>query len=152
MFRLLSDNEVALNELLVACRESIDHYQDAIDLVESSDVAKIFMGIVKNRKLFLNRLASAIRELGDLPSVPDPDKEAGEMMLHHLGAALSTDYTNEALTQRIKAEEHILTLIHAARSTDPNQPYITLLSDLSIHIEEAINTLAAELQNFGNHH
>lgn len=141
MFRLLSDTEVALNELLVACRESIDHYQDAAELVGQSDIAKRFLDIAKRRKLFLNRLSSAIRDLGDLPSVPDPDKEAGEMMLHHLGAALSSDYTNEALTQRIKTEEHILALVHAARKTEPNQSCTTLLIELSSHIEEAINML-----------
>ena len=141
MFRLLSDTEVALNELLVACRESIDHYQDAAKLVGQSDIAERFLDIAKRRKLFLNRLSSAIRDLGDLPSVPDPDKEAGEMILHRLGAALSSDYTNEALTQRIKTEEHILALVHATRKTEPNQSCTTLLIELSSHIEEAINTL-----------
>lgn len=141
MFRLLSDTEVALNELLVACRESIDHYQDAAELVGQSDIAERFLDIAKRRKLFLNRLSSAIRDLGDLPSVPDPDKEAGEMILHRLGAALSSDYTNEALTQRIKTEEHILALVHATRKTEPNQSCTTLLIELSSHIEEAINTL-----------
>ncbi len=146
MFRLLSDTEVALNELLVACRESIDHYQDATELVERPDTATIFMEIVKNRKLFLPRLESAIRELGDLPSVPDPDKEAGEMVLHHLGAALSTDYTNEALTQRINAEQHMLTLVNAARATDANQSCTTLLIDLSKHIKETIKILTCQSQ------
>lgn len=141
MFRLLSDTEVALNELLVACRESIDHYQDAAELVGQSDIAERFLDIAKRRKLFLNRLSSAIRDLGDLPSVPDPDKEAGEMILHRLGAALSSDYTTEALTQRIKTEEHILALVHATRKTEPNQSCTTLLIELSSHIEEAINTL-----------
>jgi len=147
MFRLLSDIEVALNELFVACRESIDHYKDAAELVGQPDIAKIFLDIANNRKLFLTRLASAIKELGDLPSVPDPDKEAGEMMYHHLGAALSADYTNEALTQRVKAEENILTLIHAARTTEPNPSCSTLLTDLSIHIEEEIKRLTAAIKN-----
>ncbi|MDR7089000.1 MULTISPECIES: DUF2383 domain-containing protein [Cellvibrio] len=141
MFRLLSDTEVALNELFVACRESIDHYHDAAELVGQSEIAKHFLDIANSRKLFLNRLASAIRELGDLPSVPDPDKEAGEMMLHHLSAALSSDYTNEALAQRIKTEEHILALVNAARKTEPNQSCTGLLNDLTSHIEDAINTL-----------
>ncbi len=79
MFRLLSDIEVALNELLVACRESVDHYRDAAELVGQADIAERFLDIAKRRTLFLNRLVSAIRELGDLPSTPDPDKETGEI-------------------------------------------------------------------------
>lgn len=142
MFRLLSDTEVALNELLVACRESVDHYQDAIKLVDQSEVANNFRDIAHHRKLFLNRLATAIRELGDLPSAPDPDKETSEMIIHHLGAALSPDYSREVLTQRIAAEEHIKTLIDNTRATEINATGRALLDDLSQHAEETIKTLS----------
>lgn len=147
MFRLLSDTEVALNELLVACRESVDHYQDAAKLVGEPDIAGSFLRILDSRKLFLTRLASAIRELGDLPTAPDPDKEAGEMILHHLGAALSDDYTNEALAQRIAAEENILELIKTARTTEPNQSCANLLNDLAKHVEESLNMLTESTDN-----
>ena len=142
MFRLLSDTEVALNELLVACRESVDHYQDAIKLVDQSEIVNSFRDITHHRKLFLNRLATAIRELGDLPSAPDPDKETSEMIIHHLGAALSPDYSREVLTQRIAAEEHIKTLIDNTRATEINETGCALLDDLSQHIEETIKTLS----------
>jgi len=143
MFHLLSDSEVALNELLIACRESVDHYQDATELVEHSDIAESFRQIANQRKLFLNRLESAIRELGDLPSVPDPDKEAGAMILHHLGAALSPDYTNELLAQRIAAEEHILTLIDQARATKLNPSCAALLTDLASHVAQTSKLFSA---------
>jgi hypothetical protein len=143
MFRLLSDTEVALNELLVACRESVDHYQDAIKLVEQAEVVNSFQDIANHRKLFFNRLATAIRELGDLPSAPDPDKEASEMIIHHLGAALSPDYSAEALSQRMAAEEHIKALIDNARATDINETGRALLDELSQHVEETIKTLSA---------
>jgi hypothetical protein len=137
MFRLLSDAEVALNELLVACRESVDHYQD-----EQSEATDIFRDIANQRKLFFNRLANAIRELGDLPSAPDPDKETTEMIIHHLGAALSPDYLSEAISQRISAEEHIQELIAKARETEINETGSVLLNDLSLHVDETIKTLA----------
>lgn len=143
MFRLLSDIEVALNELLVACRESVDHYQDATELVEHADIAKNFAKIASQRKTFLTRLEAAIRELGDLPSVPDPDKEASAMMLHHLGAALSPDYTNELLAQRIEAEEQIMNLIDQARATAVNESCAALLTDLANHVEQTIKLFSA---------
>jgi len=145
MFRLLSDTEVALNELLVACRESVDHYQDAIKLVEQHEIATTFQSVANQRKLFCNRLEEAIRELGDLPSVPDPDKEVGEMIIHHLGAALSVDYTNDVLTQRITAEEHIMELIRNAGETNANEANKNLLRELSKHTEETIKTLSSTI-------
>lgn len=143
MFHLLSDTEVALNEILVACRESVDHYEDAIKLVENPDITERFQKIATQRKLFFKRLSVAIRELGDLPSVPDPDKETGEMILHHLGAALTPDYTNEVLTQRIEREQQLLELIRNARNTDVNETCRTLLDDLSAHVNDAITLLSS---------
>ena len=69
MFRLLSDTEVALNELLVACRESVDHYQDAIKLIEQSDVANSFRAIANHRKPFFNRLMFLKKDLRSYRSV-----------------------------------------------------------------------------------
>lgn len=142
MFHLLSDTEVALNEILVASRESVDHYEDAIKLIENTEVAEGFQHIAAQRKLFFKRLSTAIRELGDLPSVPDPDKETGEMLLHHLGAALTPDYTNEAIAQRLEAEQHLQELINNARDTDPNENCRALLDDLFLHVSDAIKLLS----------
>lgn len=143
MFHLLSDTEVLLNEILVACRESVDHYEDAIQLIENADITERFQQIAAQRKLFFNLLSAAIRELGDLPSVPDPDKETGEMILHHLGAALTPDYSGEVITQRIAAEENIKSLIKNARETDLNEKGRALLDDLLQHVEKTIETLSA---------
>lgn len=146
MFRLLSDTEVALNELLVACRESIDHYQDATKLVEKSEIATGFHTIANQRKLLCKRLAETIRDLGDLPSVPDPDKEAGAMIIHHLGAALSPDYTNQILTQRITAEEHIMELIDKAQESNERGTCELLLNDLSKHAADTLKILSSARQ------
>lgn len=143
MFHLLSDTEVALNEILVACRESVDHYEDAIKLVENPDITERFQKIATQRKLFFKRLSAVIRELGDLPSVPDPDKETGEMILHHLGAALTPDYTNEVLAQRIEREQQLLELIRSARNTDANETCRVLLDDLSAQVNDAITLLSS---------
>jgi len=143
MFHLLSDTEVALNEILVACRESVDHYEDAIKLVENPSITERFQKIATQRKMFFKRLSAAIRELGDLPSVPDPDKETGEMILHHLGAALTPDYTSELLAQRIEREQQLLELIRNARDTDANETCRVLLDDLSTHVNDAITLLSS---------
>ena len=145
MFRFLSDTEVALNELLVACRESVDHYQDAIKLVEDPEIANHFQSIASQRKIMCTQLGGIIRELGDLPTVPDPDKEAGEMIIHHLGAALSPDYTNDALTQRLDAEENIIQLIANARGTDMKDAHNNFLDQLAIHIQDTIRILSAAI-------
>ena len=143
MFRILSDIEVVLNELLVACRESVDHYEDAIERIDGSTEATRLRSIVAHRKLFLGKLTTAIRELGDLPSVPDPDKEAGEMIIEHLGASLSENDTGYIISHRINAEKHIQTLIDNARDTEMEESHRALLQQLSAHIDETIQQLSS---------
>jgi hypothetical protein len=146
MFRLLSDLEVALNELLVACRESVDHFRDGIELISEENIASEFKQFASEREPFIQMLEQKIRDLGDLPSVPDPDKEDGEMLIHHLGAAVSEDYTGKVVQQRIDAEQRILEIIKQARENDDNNACETLLDNLERQVNNVIKKLAALTQ------
>lgn len=143
MFRLLSDLEVALNELLVACRESVDHFRDATQLISAKTISYEFIRIADTREYFIPKLEQRIRELGDLPSVPDPDKEDSEMLLHHLGAVVADDYTHKVLQQRIAAEKNIVSLIEQASSNDADNFCGDLLKDLASHAHSNIEKLSA---------
>lgn len=142
MFRLLSDLEVSLNELLVTSRESVDHYRDAVQLLTDEKIANEFKKIADERKQFIPALENKIRELGDLPSMPDPDKEDGEMLIHHIGAAVSEDYTSKLLQQRIDVETKMVELIDQANSSDENNVCGKLLADLALQVNGTIETLS----------
>ena len=101
---LRTDKEVALNDLLVASRETVDHYQDAVEYLNDDHITPVLRMIMQERQGFIQRIEQAIRALGDLPSVPDPDRETGEMLLHHVTAALSSDTATQILEQRINAQ------------------------------------------------
>jgi hypothetical protein len=149
MFRLLSDLEVSLNELLVACRKSADHFRDAAQLITEERISGELKQLANEREPFLSTLERKIRELGDLPSMPDPDREDSEMLLHHLGAAVTADYTGKLLQQRIDAEQNIMELINKAKASDDNNVCNEVLTDLAIHANKAIKTLSslAQLQS-----
>lgn len=136
-----SDKEVALNDLIVACGESVDHYRDAAGFLEEADLARVFTSIADQRETFVTRLANAVRALGDLPSVPDPDKEAGAMLLHHAGALLVDDYAADVIAQRIEAEQHLVELINAGRAAGLNDHCGTLLDQLDEHVQHVIRQL-----------
>lgn len=144
MFHLLSDDEVALHELLVACRESIDHYEDAINLSENPIITDGFRKIAAARKPFISKLEEEIRLLDGLPSVPDPDKETSEAIIHHLGAAFAPDYTSELLAQRIEAEENIKSVIAQAQATQVSETFAKLLNELRAHVEQTITLLGRQ--------
>lgn len=142
MFRLLSDLEVALNELLVACRESVDHFRDATRIIAAEKMAADLKHIADAREYFIPKLENKIRALGDLPAMPDPDKEDGEMLIHHIGAAVSDDYTATLLQQRIEAEKNILELIKQTKNNDEDKACGKLLDDLELQVKNAIEKLS----------
>ncbi len=143
MFRLLSELEVALNELLVACRESVDHFRDGAELVTEEQLARELKQFATEREPFIALLEQKIRDLGDLPTVPDPDKEDSEMLIHHLGAAVSEDYTEKVVQQRLDAEKNLLEIIKKARDQDDNHHCETLLTNL----ERQVMSVMVKLQS-----
>jgi hypothetical protein len=138
---LRTDKEVALNDLLVASRETIDHYQDAIEYLDDGTIAAILREIIAQREPLIARIETAIRALGDLPSVPDPDKETGEMIIHHVSAALSSDTAHEVVEQRIKADYHLAELIQACRDVGLADDQGALLDALAAHLTDTLQKL-----------
>lgn len=140
---LRTDKEVALNDLLVASRETVDHYQDAVEYLNDDHITPVLRMIMQERQGFIQRIEQAIRALGDLPSVPDPDRETGEMLLHHVTAALSSDTATQILEQRIKAERHVLELVQACHAAGLDDAHAQLLVEMEQQIHSAIERLDA---------
>jgi hypothetical protein len=141
MFYILSEVEVALNEVLIAFHKSIDHYEDAIKSIHDKDKAILFRGIVTPRKSLIAALTTAIRDLGDLPSEPDPDQETTEMIIERVGASLSEDDDRYIISTRIAAEEQIQILVSQTRELDIAESVRALLSDVSKHVNATIKAL-----------
>ena len=140
---LRTDKEVALNDLLVASRETVDHCQDAVEYLDDAHITPVLRMIMQERQGFIERVEQAIRALGDLPSVPDPDRETGEMLLHHVTAALSSDTATQILEQRIKAERHVLELVQACHVAGLDDAHGKLLREMEQQIHTAIERLEA---------
>jgi hypothetical protein len=141
---LRTDGQAALNDLLKAARETIDHYRDATELVDQNS-ADIFRAIARERRDFISRLEDAVRASGSLPRVPDPDKEAGEMLIHHVAAMIKSDYAPDVFVQRIEGEESLAEQVTEAKNTEIEIPTSRLLEDFAHHIAETITRLKTEL-------
>lgn len=135
-----TDGQVALNSLLVAAMETLDHYRDAVELVEPN-IGQLFGDIAKQRRALIHRLKDAVRASGDLPAVPDPDKEAGEMLLHRVAALIKSNYTADILEQRITGEKKLADIIAEAQTTEAGAQYARLLDEFALHISETTSQL-----------
>lgn len=138
---LRTGKEVALNDLLVASRETADHYQDALEYLGDHHIIPALRDIMQERLEVIERIEQAIRALGDLPSMPDPDRETGEMLLHHVTAALSSDSATEILEQRLKAERHLLALLQACKDVGLSSDQPQLLQEMEQQVHQVITRL-----------
>lgn len=138
-----SDQQVALNNLLVAVRESVDHYRDAAGLLEEKNICALLNDITNERSAFIGRLEQAIRASGDLPTMPDPDKETGEILMHHLAAFLKSQYADKILEQRIEAEKNLASLVIDGKTAGLDESHTILISELDDHVAHTIDKLQA---------
>ena len=138
-----TDGQAALNSLIKAARETLDHYRDAIELVEENH-AQLFREISQQRHNFIHRFEDAVRASGSLPAVPDPDKEAGEMLIHHVAALIKTDYAPDIFEQRIDSEKNLANELAEAKDTELKTSHANLLSDFEHHIVDTIKRLQHE--------
>lgn len=135
-----TDGQAALNSLLVAARETFDHYRDAAELVEAN-LGQIMRSIGGQRREFIHRLEDAVRASGDLPTMPDPDKEAGEMLIHHIVALIKSHYAADIIEQRIEGEKNLAALIIEAQATELDQASNKLLDEFALHVSEIFTQL-----------
>lgn len=139
-----TETQAAFNTLLVAARETLDHYRDAAELVEGN-LQQLFGDINGQRQVFIQRLEDAVRALGDLPAAPDPDKEGAEMLFHHVAALLKTHYAGDILAQRIKGEQQLAERVNEALSTELENANKRLLEDMAQHITQTTDRLQVAL-------
>lgn len=143
MFYILSDTEVAFNEILVACQESIDYFESAIARVEDENKTALLQSIVNQRKQFSKSFTDIIRRNGDLPAMPDPDKETGEMIIEQVAASLSDNDINYVISHRIENEMHLQALTEKATEMEMNESDRTLLQKFLNHIQNTVAELSS---------
>ena len=76
---LRSDREVALDQVTEIVKKAADEYAALADMTENETLAAA------------RQLEDAVRQLGNLPTGPDPDRETMETFSARLRSALSRD-------------------------------------------------------------
>lgn len=110
-----TDQQVALNELLVASQFTADHLQDSAEFLEESEVSAELQQLADLRQSLVERIEEVIRATGDLPSAADTDKETGESLLQRLRAAFAPNEIESVVQQRLQAESNLARLAQETR-------------------------------------
>ena len=115
---LLDDTQVAIDELLAACRESVEHYADAAGRVEAPALRELFESVAARRRDEADRLAAAVRDGGRLPRAPYADRQEVHRLVTHAVAALVGDEAQVLVDDRIEDERRIRSLVGAVPRPD----------------------------------
>lgn len=140
---LRDERLVALNDVIVACKDAANGYDDAAGLAEDSTLAALFRDFGERRRQAATELDGHVRRLGDLPRGPDADAETVERLVTHMKAAFSTDERATLLQEREDAEAEIGRRIGVALDQDPPEETKTVLRRLSGEVSEAAQRLTA---------
>jgi uncharacterized protein (TIGR02284 family) len=125
---LLRDEiQTALNEVETLCLASADDYASSAGKAEDPTLARQFEGVAQQRRALAAALAPHIRALGDLPQVPDPDREAVEHVLVGIQAFLSGDRTASLRAHHLRTDAQLQqALASALQQRLPNETHSLL--------------------------
>ena len=115
---LLDDEQAAINELVAACRESVDHYEDAAGQVDDAALVELFASVRSARLETVESLSRCVRESGELPRAAHADKEHFEQLATRVKAAFSSDTQGVFLDARIADEKRLEDLAREASRLD----------------------------------
>jgi hypothetical protein len=141
---LLSELQIALNDVVVACLEAADGHEAAAGMLEEDDrLAGRLRDLARARREAADELGEVIRALGDLPPAPDADLEAARELASLVKAALSPDQRQTLLEERAAAEARLEAYIAPAlaRADLPETARPALL-ELSASSRDARDRLA----------
>ena len=132
-----TQQQVALNDLLVATEKSADLLRDAAQFLDGTGMEHELAQLADRRDMVTRDLQQAIRALDDMPSAPDPDAESTEKLLHRISAIFSGEKSRETtLRQRLTTEEHLTTLLADVQNRNLGEEFDPLLYELKESVRE----------------
>ncbi len=141
MTLIRSEQEAALDDLSEALQETADYYREAAESLPNGAVAGALRGIAEQRDALAQRLRAAVKSLGDLPRVPDIDRESLHGFLEKLRSVISADNTHRILEQRLHGEHHLAQLVASSRQVSLDRGSAALVDEVAEHVQGTIERL-----------
>lgn len=144
---LISDEQIAMNEVIVKCRELADYYRESAEVLEDTGLSDLFHELSRQHEAAAEDLERRIRETGELPKAPDADREAVELLLSRLKASLSEDERSTLLEEREQVETELAECAAKALQRDLPQKIHSLLERIrsdAVFAKERLRAMRAQ--------
>ena len=140
---LRSTAETALDVVAESCRETADEYRTAANVTHDAELAQLFGELEEKRRTAADELMREIREMGNLPDVPDADREALDHLSTRVKAALATSEREALLADCRQREEKLAAAIDFALRQKLPATTLERLQQLKLEGEQIRLRLAA---------
>nr|WP_010131329.1 hypothetical protein [Microbulbifer agarilyticus] len=139
---LRDDRQVALQWLYRWACETAGHYRFVLDHLENSGAGQVFAVLLAEREQLSERLAEAIRDTGDLPAVPDADKEWAVQLPEQL-ATTFTEHGEATMRVHCRSlEQGFMQQVQLEAGLLASSEYDSLLQESIRSAEQALAQLA----------
>lgn len=140
-----SDAEVALDDVVVACKRAAEHLEEAAALTrdDAPKLSRLFAAQSDDRAAMSAELERHMIAMGAYPGDPDDDLEVVEEAVLRVRDVLSADHRRLLVEENLAEAEDLATAISRALQEDIPEDTHTALSRMQKTVAQAINTLRA---------
>ncbi|RUO31995.1 hypothetical protein CWE12_03115 [Aliidiomarina sedimenti] len=138
-----TENEADGVEILKLVIETTDYYREMADVVEDKSLADKLDNIASERATYIEPCRNMVKELGELPAKPDPDKELLQKIGGELTQFFSADSKNAILDKCLQEDEKLAELVKETELGEKSADFQKLLDELAENLSTTQKSVQA---------
>ncbi len=131
---LRTDDQADSIEILKLVVETKDYYREITNVLEDGELASKLDTIANERASFIKPFENVVKELGELPAKPDPDKTLMQVIEGELTKLLSVDAKSAILDKCLQEDGALETAVKNTKLGQKCAEYQKLLDELAENI------------------
>jgi uncharacterized protein (TIGR02284 family) len=143
---LRTDQELALDDVTEASKYAVDQFEKLAEMPQEPTLCDLIKDFGNAHRRHVSRLEETVRRMGNLPSAPDPDREAFSRLATRVKAALAEDRDRVVAESCSEIETRIIDAVHQARKKDLLDDIRSLLADIGEDCGKMLQRLEDYLQ------
>lgn len=127
---LRTDQELALDDVTEASKYAADQFEKLAEMSRKSALCEVIKDLEETHRRHVSKLEELVRRMGNLPSAPDPDREAFSRLRMRVRAALSEDRDGVLAECCREIEKRVVDSVREAQENNLSDEVRTLLANI----------------------
>ena len=140
---LRTDNQADSIEILKLVIETTDYYREIAEVVGDDSLASKLNDIANERSSYIEPFENVVKDLGELPAKPDPDKELLHKIEGELTQFFSANSRNAILDKCLQEDEELATVVKRTELGETSAEYQKLLDALAENLSKTQKSIQA---------